>query len=74
MYAKDIFGRKVLIGLTYSETREFELLDAAPPVDEYGRILKWETDEESFPSNHARWLELYKKHESARSQHDRDGQ
>ena len=33
-YDQDIFGRKVLLGLTYAETCEFELLEAAPPVDE----------------------------------------
>ena len=73
-YGQDIFGRKVLVGLTYAETHEFELLDTTPPVDEHGRILEWETDEDSFPPNHARWLELYKKHEAARSRLDRDQQ
>jgi hypothetical protein len=27
-----------LIGLTFAETREFELLDAEPPVDERGNL------------------------------------
>lgn len=73
-YDSDIFGRKVLVGLTYAETCEFELLDAAFPVDEHGRLLQWETDEALFPLNQVRWLELYKKHETARSRIDRDGQ
>lgn len=73
-YGQDIFGRKVLVGLTYAESHEFELLDAAPPVDEHGDLMRWETDEESFPPNHARWLELYKKHEAARSRLDCDQQ
>ena len=39
-----------------------------------GRILEWETDEKSFPRNQVRWLELYKRHQAARSRLDRDGQ
>jgi hypothetical protein len=54
-----------LIGLTYSETREFQCLDAQIPVDEHGRLLGWEIDEQLFPSNQARWLELFKKHQEA---------
>ena len=73
-YGQDIFGRKVLVGLTYAETQEFELLDAMPPVDEHGRILEWEANEDSFPSNQVRWLELYKRHQAARSRLNRDGQ
>ena len=69
-YGRDIFGRKVLIGLTYAETHEFELLDATPPIDEHGRLLDWETDERSFPPNQVRWLEFYKKHQAARARHD----
>lgn len=63
--SQDIFGRKVLVGLSYAETHEFELLDTAPPIDEHGRILDWETDDKSFPPSQARWLELYKKHQAA---------
>jgi len=65
LYSRDILGRRVLIGLTFFETREFERLDAEPPVDEHGHILRWETDDESFPPNQARWLELYKRHRAA---------
>jgi hypothetical protein len=64
-YSWDIFGRRILIGLTSFETCEFERLDAEPPIDEHGHILRWETDEESFPPNQVRWLELYKKHRAA---------
>jgi hypothetical protein len=64
-YTQDHLGRKVLIGLTFAETREFEILDAQPPVDENGDLLRWEIDEQSFPPNQARWLELYKKHRQA---------
>ena len=64
-YTRDVLGRKTLIGLTYAETREFELLDAEQPVDDHGTLLGWELEEQSFPPNQARWLELYKKHQSA---------
>jgi hypothetical protein len=64
-YSRDVVGRTVLIGLTPAETREFELLDAEPPVDEDGQLLRWELEEQSFPPNQARWLELYKKHQRA---------
>ena len=64
-YSRDTFGRKVLIGLTHSETREFLFLDAQPPVDEHGCLLGWEIDEQSFPPNQTRWLELFKKHQEA---------
>jgi hypothetical protein len=65
LYSRDILGRRILTGLTFSETREFERLDAEPPVDEHGHILRWEIDDDSFPPNQARWLELYKKHRAA---------
>lgn len=71
-HSRDIFGRRVLTGLTYAETHEFELLDAEPPVDERGDLLAWEIDEKSFPLNQARWLELYKKHQAARIRQDSD--
>ena len=69
---QDIFGRKVLVGLTYAETCEFELLDAVPPTDEHSRALSWEIEESSFPPNQARWLELYKKHKAACDRLDHD--
>jgi hypothetical protein len=64
-YSRDIFGRLVLAGLTFAETQEFELLDATPPNDEFGHLLRWETDESSFPPNQRRWLELFNKHRAA---------
>ena len=64
-YSLDSLRRRILIGLTFAETEEFERLDAEPPVDEHGNILRWETDDESFPPNQARWLELYQKHRAA---------
>ena len=65
-YTTDCSGEPTLAGLTFAETREFELLDAEPPVDERGRLLEWEISEDDFPPKQARWLELYKKHEAAR--------
>jgi hypothetical protein len=55
----DCLGRQILTGLIFAETREFELLDAEPPVDERGHLLRWETDDKS-PPNQVRWLTLYK--------------
>ena len=67
-WSRDIFGRQVLTGLTFAETQEFALLDATPPKDEFGHLLRWEIDEASFPPNQRRWLELFKKHRAACSQ------
>jgi len=64
-YTTNCFGEPTLAGLTAAETREFELLDEEPPVDERGRLLEWEISEDEFPPNQARWLELYKKHKAA---------
>ena len=64
-YSRDSLGRRVLIGLTFAETREFERLDAEPPIDEHGQLLRWELEEQSFPPNQTRWLELYRKHQEA---------
>ena len=64
-HRRDIFSRQALIGLTFAETREFELFGAESPVHERGRILRWETDVMSLPPNQTRWLELYKMHQAA---------
>jgi hypothetical protein len=69
---RDIFGRRVLLGLSYAETCEFESLDAEPPIDRHGQLLRWETEEKSFPLGQARWLELYNKHRAARVRVDSD--
>jgi len=65
IYCQDAEGRTLLVGLTFEETVEFLILDAEPPVDEKGQVLRWETDEQSFPANQSRWLELYQKHRQA---------
>jgi hypothetical protein len=64
-HGRDIFGRRILIGLTYAETHEFESLDAEPPVDEHGQLLRWEIEDKAFPPGQARWLELYRRHQAA---------
>ena len=65
IYSRDAEGRPSLVGLTLEETVEFLILDAEPPVDENGKVLRWEADEASFPNNQKRWLELYQKHRTA---------
>ena len=56
-YSLDIGGRRVLIGLSFEETKEFEGLDermdSIPP--EFGTL----------PATDQRWLELYEKHRAA---------
>jgi hypothetical protein len=71
-HSRDFLAQQVLTGLTFAETREFELLDAEPPIDEHGHLLRWEIDDKSFPPNQTRWLELYKKHRAACSRLDND--
>jgi hypothetical protein len=51
-YGLDEKDRRVLTGLTYEETTEFELLEAQLPM--YAAEL--------------RWLELFNKHDRARGQ------
>ena len=54
-YYVDHESRRVLIGLTVEQTREFELLEVAEPWSEGNR-----------PNlNHGRWLELYRVHQEA---------
>jgi hypothetical protein len=49
-YTFDKHGRRVLVGLSFAETQEFELLEAGLPM--YAMELHW--------------LELFNKHEHAR--------
>ena len=49
-YEFDKCGRRVLVGLSFEETEELELLDAQLPM---------------YPAE-LRWLELFNKHENAR--------
>jgi hypothetical protein len=50
-YEFDNKGRRVMIGLSFEETQEFELLEAQLPM--YATEL--------------RWLELFNKHDRARN-------
>ena len=51
-YEFDASGRRVLAGLTHDETTEFESLEAELPMH----------------AAQLRWLELFNRHERARSQ------
>lgn len=57
-----MFGRRVLRGLTYEETREFEHLDDLPPFE--GRLV-WPPDQKPISPRDTRWFELYEKHRTA---------
>jgi hypothetical protein len=57
-YTLDKRGRRVLCGLDFDETTEFELLQAARPINRTG--------DGSLPED-MRWLELFNKHEQARA-------
>jgi hypothetical protein len=57
-------GRRVLVGLSFAETEEFEKLDVCLPYD--GKPIG------AFPNSivplkplEIRWLELYRKHRAA---------
>lgn len=56
-------GRRVLVGLTAAETREFETLDALSPSD--GNHVAWTFDGVPTTGREKRWLQLYSKHDEA---------
>jgi hypothetical protein len=56
-------GRRVLVGLTSAETREFETLDSLPPSD--GDRVAWTFDGVPTTRREKRWLQLYTKHDEA---------
>lgn len=58
----DDLGRRVLVGLTYEETREFEALDASVPYD--GELV-WPDRNLPILPVETRWLALWEKHERA---------
>lgn len=62
-YIVDGAGQRVLVGLTISETIEFEALDN--PSTRPGADLLVEARRASQDSHGKRWLELYVKHEQA---------
>jgi hypothetical protein len=67
-FALDCFGNRVRVGLTYTETIEFERLDALEPLDGQGNPLAWDAQSEAVRRSEDRWFELYRKHEAARLQ------
>ena len=60
-YHIDRNGRRVLVGLTPAETREFETLDSLSPSDHGG----WIFGGEPTTALERRWLELYARHDEA---------
>lgn len=58
----DDLGRRVLVGLTCEETREFEALDASVPYD--GELV-WPDRNLPILPVETRWLALWEKHERA---------
>ena len=58
-------GRRVLVGLSAEETREFETLDSVPPSDGGGNRVAWTFGGDPTTSREKRWLELYTKHDEA---------
>ena len=62
-YFVDNDGQRVLIGLTFEETFEFEKLDHLPALHASGAHVLW--DDLPAAKQAERWLELYHKHEEA---------
>ena len=58
-------GRRVLVGLTAEESREFETLDSLSPSDGSGNRIAWTFGGDPTTSREKRWLELYTKHDEA---------
>jgi hypothetical protein len=58
-------GRRVLVGLSAEETREFETLDALSPSDGSGNRIAWTFGGDPTTSREKRWLELYTRHDEA---------
>ena len=64
-YFVDTDGRRVLIGLTPEETFEFETLESLLALDENGRCVASDENGVLGTMRQTRWLELYRKHDSA---------
>ena len=63
-YFIDEDGRRVLIGLTFEETFEFERLDHQSSLHGSGHVL-WDASGRPASPPAQRWLELYNKHDRA---------
>jgi hypothetical protein len=64
-YRIDENGRRVLVGLSLAETREFETLDSLPPSDGGSDRIAWTFGGEPTTGRERRWLQLYTKHDEA---------
>src|SRR3954463_7745443 len=64
-YHLDGNGRRVLVGLTPAETREFETLDSLSPSDYGGGGIAWTFGGQPTTGLEKRWLQLYAKHHEA---------
>jgi hypothetical protein len=64
-YNIDENGRRILVGLTSAETREFETLDSLSPSDDGGDRIAWTFGGGPTTNREKRWLELYTKHDEA---------
>ena len=62
-YTVDAQGRRVLVGLTAAETKEFKMLDSLSPSD--GDNIGWTFGGEPTTRREKRWLELYTRHNEA---------
>ena len=62
-YVLDRMGRRVLTGLSFDETAEFEMLDVRIPYDQKPCISSGPVVH--LGSTERRWLELYRKHRIA---------
>jgi hypothetical protein len=58
-------GRRVLLGLSAQETREFETLDSLSPSEGSGNRIAWTFGGDPTTSREKRWLELYTRHDEA---------
>jgi hypothetical protein len=64
-YFVDNDGRRVLIGLTFEETFEFEKLDHLPALHDGDGHVLWDASGLAATKQAERWLELYRKHDRA---------
>jgi hypothetical protein len=64
-YHIDENGRRVLVGLTSAETREFETLDSLSPSDGGSDRIAWTFGGDPTTGRERRWLQLYTKHYDA---------
>jgi hypothetical protein len=62
-YVLDRMGRRVLFGLSFEETAEFETLDVRIPYDQ--KPCNSSGPMVSLGPVESRWLELYRKHRAA---------